>query len=34
VRALPRGMEVLGRCYDTREFWEAFGLVPSKGRVY
>jgi hypothetical protein len=34
VRALPRAMEVLGRCYDTREFWEAFGLVPSKGRVY
>jgi hypothetical protein len=33
VRGLPRGMEVLGRCYDTREFWEAFGLVPSKGRV-
>ncbi|KAK4122033.1 hypothetical protein N657DRAFT_647555 [Parathielavia appendiculata] len=34
VRGLPRAMEVLGRCYDTREFWEAFGLVPSKGRVY
>jgi len=24
-------MEVLGRCYDTREFWEAWGLVPLKG---
>ncbi|KAL2163275.1 hypothetical protein VTH06DRAFT_5331 [Thermothelomyces fergusii] len=33
VRALPRPMETLGRCYDTREFWEALGLVPSKGRV-
>ncbi|KAH6623389.1 hypothetical protein F5144DRAFT_360317 [Chaetomium tenue] len=33
VRALPRSMEVLGRCYDTREFWEAFGLVPLKGRI-
>ncbi|KAK4150137.1 hypothetical protein C8A00DRAFT_37271 [Chaetomidium leptoderma] len=33
VRALPRSMEALGRCYDTREFWEAFGLVPLKGRV-
>lgn len=33
VRALPRAMEVLGRCYDTREFWEAWGLVPLKGRM-
>ncbi|KAL2135291.1 hypothetical protein VTI74DRAFT_9059 [Chaetomium olivicolor] len=33
VRALPRSMEELGRCYDTREFWEAFGLMPLKGRV-
>jgi hypothetical protein len=33
VRALPRSMEVLGRCYDTREFWEAFGLVPLKARI-
>lgn len=33
VRALPRGMEALGRCYDSREFWETWGLVPVKGRV-
>ncbi|KAK4234787.1 hypothetical protein C8A03DRAFT_37394 [Achaetomium macrosporum] len=33
VKALPRSMEALGRCYDSREFWEAFGLVPLKGRV-
>ncbi|KXX75683.1 hypothetical protein MMYC01_208396 [Madurella mycetomatis] len=33
VRALPRGMKALGRCYDVREFWETFGLVPLKGRV-
>ncbi len=33
VRALPRGMEVLGRCYDSRELWQAWGLVPVKGRV-
>ncbi|KAK0729528.1 hypothetical protein B0H67DRAFT_595941 [Lasiosphaeris hirsuta] len=33
VRALPRSMEQLGRCYDTREFWSTFGLVPLKGRV-
>ncbi|KAH6847658.1 hypothetical protein B0I37DRAFT_149338 [Chaetomium sp. MPI-CAGE-AT-0009] len=33
VRALPRSMEVLGRCYDTREFWEAWGLVPLKGGI-
>ncbi|KAK3935982.1 hypothetical protein QBC46DRAFT_396241 [Diplogelasinospora grovesii] len=33
VRALPRSMEMLGRCYDTREFWAAFGLAPVKGRI-
>ena len=33
VRALPRSMEQLGRCYDTREFWSTFGLVPLKARV-
>ncbi|KAK3900101.1 hypothetical protein C8A05DRAFT_36270 [Staphylotrichum tortipilum] len=33
VRALPRGMEELGRCYDAREFWETVGIVPVKGRV-
>ncbi|KAK3348996.1 hypothetical protein B0T25DRAFT_582031 [Lasiosphaeria hispida] len=33
VRALPRSMEQLGRCYDTREFWLTFGLVPLRGRV-
>lgn len=34
VRALPRGPDELGRCYDSREFWETFRLVPLKGRVY
>ncbi|GAB7345627.1 hypothetical protein MBLNU457_3923t1 [Dothideomycetes sp. NU457] len=33
VRALPRPMEALGRCYDSREFWETFGLVPLKARI-
>ncbi len=33
VRALPRSMEVLGRCYDTREFWDTFGLAPVKAGV-
>jgi len=33
VRGLPRQMEVLGRCYDSREFWRVFGLVPLKARV-
>ena len=33
VRALPRSMEALGRCYDSREFWTTFGLVPLKGGV-
>ncbi|KAK4203410.1 hypothetical protein QBC40DRAFT_262511 [Triangularia verruculosa] len=30
VRALPREMEKLGRCYDSREFWRVWGLVPIK----
>ena len=33
VRALPRGMEELGRCYDSREFWETVGVVPLKARI-
>ncbi|KAM7221985.1 hypothetical protein V8F06_002736 [Rhypophila decipiens] len=33
VRGLPRSMELLKRCYDTREFWSTFGLVPLKGRM-
>jgi nucleoside-diphosphate-sugar epimerase len=30
VRALPRSMEALGRCYDSREFWNMYGLSPLK----
>ncbi|PMD29675.1 hypothetical protein L207DRAFT_444955 [Hyaloscypha variabilis F] len=33
VRALPRSMEILGRCYDTREFWTTFGLMPTRARL-
>ncbi|KXT06116.1 hypothetical protein AC578_1329 [Pseudocercospora eumusae] len=33
VRGLPRSMERLGRCFDSREFWRTFGLVPLKARV-
>ncbi|EME89553.1 uncharacterized protein MYCFIDRAFT_160748 [Pseudocercospora fijiensis CIRAD86] len=33
VRALPRSMDALGRCYDSREFWRTFGLVPLKARI-
>lgn len=33
VKALPRSSEVLGRCYDSREFWETFGLAPLKARI-
>lgn len=32
-RALPRDMETLGRCYDTREFWNTFGIMPTRSRV-
>lgn len=30
TRALPRAPNVLGRCYDSREFWETFGLGPVR----
>lgn len=33
VRALPRDMETLGRCYDTREFWNTFGIMPTRSRI-
>jgi len=33
VRALPRSMEQLGRCYDSREFWATFELAPLRARV-
>lgn len=32
-RALPRSMESLGRCYDSREFWQTFGLSPLRSRI-
>lgn len=33
VLALPRSMETLGRCYDSRDFWRTFGLAPLKARI-
>lgn len=33
IRALPRSMAQLGRCYDTREFWTTFGLMPIRARI-
>lgn len=30
VKALPRSSEQLGRSYDSREFWERFGIMPLK----
>jgi hypothetical protein len=33
VKALPRSMEQLARCYDTREFWTTFGLMPIRARI-
>lgn len=33
VKALPRSMDVLGRCYDTREFWRTFGIAPLRARI-
>lgn len=33
VRALPRDAEALGRCYDSREFWERCGIAPVRARI-
>lgn len=33
IRALPRSMQQLGRCYDSRDFWQTFALVPLKSRL-
>ncbi|KAL1297174.1 hypothetical protein AAFC00_004747 [Neodothiora populina] len=33
IKALPRSMEALGRCYDTREFWQTFGISPVRSRI-
>ena len=33
VRVLPRSYEALGRCYDSREFWDTFKLTPLKARL-
>jgi hypothetical protein len=33
VKALPRSMEQLGRCYDSREFWTMFGRMPGRARI-
>lgn len=33
VQGLPRSMETLGRCYDSREFWSTFKLAPLKARI-
>ncbi len=33
VKALPRSMEQLGRCYDSREFWAKFKLTPVRARL-
>jgi hypothetical protein len=30
VRALPRSAELLGRCYDGREFWRVFKVSPTR----
>jgi hypothetical protein len=33
VRALPRSAEQLGRCYDSREFWATFKIMPIKSGI-
>ncbi|TVY50920.1 hypothetical protein LCER1_G008879 [Lachnellula cervina] len=33
VRALPRSIEQLGRCYDCQEFWTTFGIMPVRSRI-
>lgn len=33
IRALPRSMDQLGRCYDTLDFWKTFELMPTRSRL-
>lgn len=33
IRAIPRPIEKLGSCYDTREFWTTFGIVPLRAGI-
>lgn len=33
VKALPRSMESLGRCYDSREFFRTFKIEPVRARI-
>ncbi|QIW96291.1 hypothetical protein AMS68_001809 [Peltaster fructicola] len=33
ILALPRSMEVLQRCYSSRDFWDTFDLTPAKARI-
>ena len=33
TRALPRSSEELGRCYDSREFWDRFRIMPVEARL-
>ena len=33
IKALPRSSEQLGRCYDSREFWATFKIMPIRARV-
>ena len=33
VHALPRSPEELGRCLDSRDFWQTFDLYPVKARL-
>jgi hypothetical protein len=33
TRALPRSSEELGRCYDSREFWDRFRIMPVRARL-
>ncbi|KAK4940876.1 hypothetical protein LTR66_008760 [Elasticomyces elasticus] len=33
VKALPRSYEALGRCYDSRDFWQRFEITPLKARI-
>lgn len=33
IKALPRSMEQLGRCYDSREFWDRLDISPVRARI-
>lgn len=33
IRSLPRSVELIKPCYDAREFWRTFEIMPTRARL-